>query len=115
MKLIVNEIPPSNNQFLGNSNNFNVYRREKERWYWLIKAAGKPPQKPIEKAKVTIIYFFPDRKRRDPDNYSGKFILDPLTKEGYIVDDCFGRVELRLIGAYDKNNPRTEIEIEEAP
>jgi Holliday junction resolvase RusA-like endonuclease len=112
VKLIINDIPPSNNQFIGNSKNFNIYRREKERWHWLIKAAGRPPAKPLQKAIVTITYFFPDKRRRDPDNYSGKMILDPLTREGYITDDSFDHVELRLVGSYDKKNSRTEIEIE---
>ena len=46
MKIVINEIPPSNNQYMGNSHNFNDYRREKERWHWLVKSAinkvGKP-------------------------------------------------------------------------
>lgn len=109
--LVVNDIPPSNNQFIGNSRNFNIYRREKEKWHWLIKAAGKPPKQPFEKAIVTITYYFPDRRRRDPDNYSGKMILDPLVREGYIADDSFNHIELRLNAKYDKQNPRTEVTI----
>lgn len=114
MVIVVKEIPPSNNKFLGNSHNFNDYRREKERWHWLIKAAIKErPKEPIEKAEVRITYYFKDRRRRDPDNYSGKMILDPLVKEGIIVDDSFNHIELRLSASIDKENPRTEIEIKE--
>lgn len=114
MRIVINEIPPSNNQFLGNSHNFNLYRREKERWHWLIKAAiRKKPQKPLERAVVTITYYFKDRRRRDPDNYSGKMLLDPLVREGILKDDNFGVVELHLAGAVDKDFPRTEIEIKE--
>ena len=49
--------------------------------------------------------------RRDPDNYSGKFILDGLVKAGIIADDSFSNIDLRLCGKVDKKNPRTEIEI----
>ena len=114
MKITINEIPPSNNQFIGNSKNFNVYRREKERWHWLIKAAltkVKKPREPYERAVVHIMYCFKDKRRRDPDNYSGKMILDPLVREGILKDDNFNVIELRLSGGYDKDRPRTEIEI----
>ena len=51
MVITVNEIPPSNNQFIGNSKNFNEYRREKERWHWLIKAAIR--ERPDRKSRGT--------------------------------------------------------------
>lgn len=114
MKIIVNDIPPSNNNYLGNSHNFNIYRREKEHWQWLIKAAIKEkPDKPFKKARVHITYFFKTKNRRDPDNYAGKMILDPLVKEGILTDDSFANVQLVLSGMHDKNNPRTEIEVTE--
>lgn len=113
MKITVNDIPPSNNKYLGNSHNFNAYRREKEKWLWLIGAAmTDKPKEPYSRAKVKITYYFPDRRRRDPDNYSGKFILDPLVTEGIIQDDSFTCVELSLNAAVDRDNPRTEIVVE---
>ena len=114
VKIVINEIPPSNNQYMGNSHNFNEYRREKERWHWLIKSAlsrAEKPKKPIEKAIVNITYYFKDKRRRDPDNYSGKMLLDPLVREGILIDDSFEVVTLVLAAGYDKNEPRTEIEI----
>lgn len=115
MKITINEIPPSNNQYMGNSHNFNGYRREKERWHWLIKVAlgkAKKPKKPLEKALVKISYFFKDNHRRDPDNYSGKMLLDPLVKEKVLKDDNFDVVTLQIgKGGVDKLSPRTEIEI----
>lgn len=114
MKITVHDIPPSNNRYLGNSHNFNAYRREKERWHWLIRAAIKTkPKEPYIRAKVRITYYFPDRRRRDPDNYSGKFILDPLVREGILKDDSFTCAVLELRAEVDKGNPRTEIEVEE--
>jgi Holliday junction resolvase RusA-like endonuclease len=117
MKITIKEIPPSNNEYMGNSKNYNIYRREKERWHWLIKSAlckAEKPQKPLEKALVKINYYFKDGRRRDPDNYSGKMLLDPLVREGVLIDDNFDVVTLQLgKGGVDKNNPRTEIEITE--
>ncbi len=114
MRIVINEIPPSNNEYMGNSHSFNKYRREKQRWHWLIKSAlskAEKPKKPIEKAVVHITYYFKDKRRRDPDNYSGKMLLDPLVREGILTDDSFKVVTLVLSASYDKNNSRTEIEI----
>ena len=115
MKITVNDIPPSNNEYMGNSHNFNEYRGQKVRWHWLIKAAlqkAEKPKKPLSQAVVKITYYFKNKKRRDLDNYSGKFLLDPLVAEGIIVDDSFCYVKkLELEAFVDKENPRTEIEV----
>lgn len=102
---------------MGNSHNFNGYREQKERWHWLIKAAlqkVKKPSVPYARAVVKISYYFKSKGRRDPDNFSGKMILDPLVREGVLMDDSFDNIELILRkGGVDKLNPRTEIEITE--
>lgn len=81
----------------------------------MIKAAlqkVKKPSVPYARAVVKISYYFKSQGRRDPDNYAGKMILDPLVKEGVLVDDSFDNIELVLRkGGVDKLNPRTEIEI----
>ena len=113
-KIIVKDIPPSNNKYIGNSNSFRLYAKEKEKWHLLVKAAiNAKPNKPLEKAVVRIKYFFKDKRRRDPDNYSGKMILDPLVREGILQDDSFNNIKLVLDSEYDKENPRTEIDITE--
>lgn len=118
MKLIIYQIPPTNNKYIGNSRNYNEYRKTKEKWHRLVLAAilesEAKPKNPLEKAIVKITYFFPDNRRRDLDNYSGKMLLDPLVKEGVIVDDSFQHIKLLLEAYVDKGNPRTEIEITEA-
>lgn len=58
-------------------------------------------------------HYFPTRHRHDPDNYNGKMLMDGLTDRGVIADDSFDHIELRLRGEYDRQNPRTEITIEE--
>lgn len=70
------------------------------------------PQKPIEYATVHLIYHFADNRRRDPDNYSGKMILDGLVQAGIIADDSFFCINLQLSAVHDKGG-FTEIFIEE--
>ena len=114
MKIIINEIPPSDNKFKGRQNVWE-YRIEKERWLGVVWYAcvGRKPSEPVKKDTVTITYFFPTRGRRDPDNYSGKFIIDGLVSAGIIQDDSFQCIDLRLKADYDKKNPRTEVEVTE--
>lgn len=88
----------------------------KRRWTDTICLLAKCQYKgeAYEKAEVVITYFFKDRRRRDPDNYSGKLILDGLTKAGVIKDDDFDHITLTVQkGGVDKNNPRTVIEVKE--
>ncbi len=113
-EIVVRGTPPSNNKYMGNSRNFNVYRKDKEEWHWRIKTAIKiKPPMPIAKAVVSIKYYFKKKGRRDPDNFSGKLLLDPLVGEGILRDDSFDNVELHLSADVDKDNPRTVIQITE--
>lgn len=114
IEIIVKGTPPSNNRFMGNSHNFNEFRRFKEEWHWLIKVAIKrKPKKPIRKAVVYIKYYFGKRGRRDPDNFSGKMLLDPLVREGILEDDSFDNIVLQLSADIDREHPRTEIRVVE--
>ena len=115
LKIVIHDIPPSNNKYLGNSNSHFKYHQDKERWHFMVKAALKEkPEIPYQFSDVSIVYFFPDNRRRDPDNYSGKFILDPLVREGIIADDSFEHISLKISkGGVDKSMPRTEITVEE--
>lgn len=107
------EIPPSNNRFIGRTNRWE-YQKHKKYWANLILASCRPkPKEPLEKAMVKICYYFPDKRRRDPDNYSGKMLLDGLVAAGIIKDDSFKNIELVLVGEHDPKNARTEIEIKE--
>lgn len=116
IKIVVPEIPPSNNKYMGRGSTRTQafeYQNIKKNWAdmigWLVKK--EKLDKPMRKAVVMITYYFPTRHRRDPDNYSGKFILDGLVKAKVLQDDSFNNIELILKGEYDKRNPRTEIEI----
>lgn len=113
MKFTIPFIPPSDNAFKGRQNHWE-YRNLKKEWLELVMALCRPrPKKPIEKATVTLTYYFKDRRRRDPDNYSGKFILDGLVQGGIIKDDSFSNINLVLRGNHDPENPRTEITVQE--
>ena len=112
MTITIPFIPPSLNRFAGRKND-REYQALKRDWTSLVFHCAPRTEKPFDKSIVTITYFFKDKRRHDPDNYAGKMIMDGLTAAGIIADDSFDHVELRLVGAYDKRNPRTEIKIEE--
>lgn len=116
MRISISEIPKSLNAYLGRKNEWD-YRQDKPYWSDLIQLAVNlcrdKPKEPLEKAAVTITYYFPDNRRRDPDNYCGKMILDGLTAAGVIIDDSFKHIDLTLKGAVSKTQPRTEVEVEE--
>jgi Holliday junction resolvase RusA-like endonuclease len=108
-------VPPSQNEFAGRQNP-EAYRKEKSTWtdavMWKAKVFHLP--KPFEKADVTLEYYFPDNRRRDPDNYCGKLLLDGLTRGGIIVDDSFDHINLRIAkGGVDPKRPRTTITVKE--
>lgn len=112
-KYTIPSVPPSNNRFIGRKNIWE-YRQAKAGWEHLVAYCCRPrPQKPIVRCDITIRYYFHDRIRRDPDNYSGKMLLDGLRKADIILDDSFNNISLKLEADYDKINPRTEITINE--
>lgn len=66
----------------------------------------------IDKCEVVYSTFFEDRRRRDVDNVTPKFIFDGLVESGFIVaDDYFHITKLTTICGYDKWNPRIEITV----
>lgn len=93
-------IPPSNNRFIGRENRWE-YQTIKKQWAQLIALACRPkPPNPLKAAVVRITYHFPDKRRRDPDNYSGKMILDGLVRAGIIEDDSFTVIDLQLAATF---------------
>ncbi len=111
MKYTIPQIPPSLNKFAGRKNEWE-YRKLKSEWKGIVALYCRPrPKEPMDNVVIKIIYYFPTRTRRDPDNFCGKMILDGLTESGIIKDDSFFCINLELRGSYDKQNPRTEIHI----
>ena len=113
MKYIIPFLPPSDNVYKGRKNVWE-YREQKKIWEQYVSVYCRPrPKKPIVHSDVSITYYFKTRGRRDPDNYSGKFILDGLVRCGILADDSFDNINLILRGRCDKDSPRTEIEVKE--
>jgi len=111
MIITIPMIPPSLNKFAGRKND-REYQYLKQQWKQMVYLAClKEKNAKLKKSIITITYFFPTKVRHDPDNYAGKMILDGITAAGVIEDDSFDCIELRLRGGYDKENPRTEIEV----
>lgn len=110
IKYIIPHIPPSINDFIGRKNIWE-YRAEKAHWknYCYYNCIPRP-SKPINKAKVIITFYFDNRRKHDADNYQ-KFLLDGLVTAGIIYDDDFEHLIVTCKGEYDKENPRTEIEV----
>lgn len=106
------EIPPSNNRYIGREARW-AYQAEKKRWAQLVAVYCRPrPEKPL-RGVVQICYHFRDRRRRDPDNFSGKMILDGLVRCGILEDDSFQCIRLELSARFGETEVYTEITIME--
>lgn len=95
----VNEFPPTLNEL--NNMHFRVRAKQKEYWESMMQRSCLEQMiKPIKKVSITLEFYFPDKRRRDPDNYgfAAKFIADGLVKAGILTDDSFDEVtELRIV------------------
>lgn len=112
MKIILNFIPPSINEYIGKTNIWE-YQRDKKKIHKsvIMQTIGINPK--IKKCKMKIIYYFKDKIRRDPGNFD-KMLLDGLVRANIIEDDNYDVIqEFTTIGKVDRGNPRTEIYIEE--
>ena len=111
--IIIPFVPPTINKYIGRSNIFE-YQKDKKNVHKAISLLTSQVGKEfnINKCKMTITYYFKDRRRHDPANYD-KFILDGLVEAGVITDDNYSVItEFTTKGGYDKENPRTEIIID---
>ena len=109
----VPEIPPSNNKYIGREARW-AYQAEKKRWAQLIAVYCRPkPEAPLRGVTVRITYYFADNRRRDPDNYAPKFILDGLVRCGILEDDSFQCIRLELSARFGEPEMYTEITITE--
>ena len=87
----------------------------KQKWkdfvcFWM--KLEKLENKQLENFDMTITVYFNTKRRHDVDNQVPKFILDGFSESGFIVDDDEKHLHsLTLKTGYDKENPRTEIEI----
>lgn len=111
IKLVLPFIPPTINKYIGRSNIWE-YQADKKKVHNAIKLTTIGKNYNYDKCKMTITYYFKDRRRHDPSNYD-KFILDGLVEAKIITDDNYSVItEFTTKGSYDKENPRTEVVIE---
>lgn len=87
----------------------------KQKWkdfiIWFIENQGYTNLH-IEKCEMKFTIYYSTNRRHDIDNGVPKFILDGLSESGFIVDDDSRHLTtLTLQCGYDKENPRTEIEV----
>jgi Holliday junction resolvase RusA-like endonuclease len=108
--LVIKEIPPSLNVLM--REHWSKRSKQLERWRWLVADAWKNMPVIPGRVKVKIIYYFPDKRKRDYDNYSGKLILDSLKGKVITEDNSTVIVELAHKFEYDKADPRVVIEID---
>lgn len=86
------------------------YRKGKESVYLLAVDQTKPPRPvfPLEAVEVGLVFFVPDKRRRDPTNLL-KGLLDAL--EGAVYSDDKQIEALAWRKALDRDNPRVEVTI----
>lgn len=87
----------------------------KQKWKEFVKfwiKLEKLENRQLDNFDIVLTVFFNTRRRHDTDNQVPKFILDGFTESGFIVDDDEKHLHsLTLKTGYDKENPRTEIEV----
>ena len=87
----------------------------KQKWkdfciFWM--KLEKLDNKKLDHFEMIITTYFDSKRRTDLDNHVIKFILDGFTESGFIIDDDSKHLcALTFKAGYDKENPRTEIEV----
>lgn len=79
----------------------------KESYQWQIKSQWRNGCT-RKNVRLEIKLVFGDKRRRDIDNY-GKILLDSLS--GMVFEDDSQIQEMTIKKDYDKEDPRTEIEV----
>ena len=89
----------------------------KQKWKYLAIWLAKPYVKEgikFDKFKMTVYTYMPTKRKFDLDNCCPKFLLDGFVVSGLLKDDSVDCLqEITLKGGYDRENPRTEIYLEE--
>lgn len=112
MVLNIPESTPSLNRVF--KGHWSKRHQMRQRWGWLVRAARLEarlfPAKPLQKAKLTIERWGP--QKIDHENFCGgtKFLMDSLKVEGFIVDDSPDHVETTYIQHIGERHTRVQIE-----
>lgn|SRR3990167_9045299 len=109
--VIPNKFPPSMNK-IRNQHFWWARKHKGEFTDAIFELAVTQGLRAYDKAFVQMRLFFPDRRRRDMDNYTPKYLLDGLVRAKVVPDDTpqYVFVLPTLLG-YDKENPRTVLRL----
>ena len=123
MKLIIEALPPwewGPNVRLPQDRRVAYAIRHKAARDFLLEAMSQVPipEHPWAKARATVSFVVPDRRRRDTDNYLAclKFLWDWLKARGVIIDDSWECLEIQLASPpvrLEQGRRATIIELEE--
>lgn len=95
----VYDFPPTLNEL----NNMHFMKRAKLKEHWervVGDAVLEWGIQPMDRVSITLEFYFPDKRRRDLDNYAFafKFLQDALVKQRILTDDSSEEVvELRVV------------------
>jgi len=112
-KITLHELPPNINKYVGRTN-FHEYHRYKDAFSKTVGfeiASQKVERLKLDDVCIDIMFFFPDKRRRDTGNLE-KCLLDALVNNEIITDDnWFVIKEKTEKGSYRKNDAGAEITI----
>ena len=111
MRLILRGKPYSTNS-LYRRHGHTIYmskegRDLKQSYQWQVKSQCKQPISK-EPLKIAIDLFFPDKKKRDIDNYH-KILLDSMSD--IVWKDDSQITEMKVVKTIDNLDPRIEVEV----
>ena len=112
MKIIINQLPPNINKYIGRTNWYE-YQKEKKQFHKLVQMSTIGNNPNIRRCNMVVLYHFKDKRVRDTHNMT-KCLLDALVEANIIEDDNYNVLrEYTEKGTYDKGNEYVEINIEE--
>lgn len=112
MKIIISELPPNINKFIGRDAKWQ-YQNEKKAYHKLVKMETIENNPCYTHCDMVVTYHFKDRRIRDTHNMT-KCLLDALVEAKIIIDDNYMVLNTYTEkGLYDKGNSYIEIDIQE--
>jgi len=118
IKLVIpGELPTMNEIIDKSKTHWGKYKKMKDKWMELITYMCQRQEIPFFHAVRLNITYYRKNMMYDPDNLSAgkKFILDGLQQAGCIENDGWKEIKgFSESWEVDKENPRTEVIIEEA-
>lgn len=121
IRMHIQAIPASNNVYQGKGGKGKAirdYQKEKKlwaEWIWVmrnnLRARGELEghELPLQEATVILFYHFKSHTRRDPDNYSGKMVMDGLVANHFLADDSFKEIEIFPMADFGNSQDSLEI------